>query len=84
MESKVWGWMKGDQSNWSNLSLEKKKEKTKPYGVKANVLLGILFCRSRHNCVIVFTIDSGNIKRGTLKLNQLYMPSSVMQMQPTN
>jgi hypothetical protein len=27
MESKTWRWMKGDQSNWSNLSLDKEERK---------------------------------------------------------
>jgi hypothetical protein len=38
MEGKAWRWMKGDQSKWSKLSLEKKKkEKNKIPVVKAKV-----------------------------------------------
>jgi len=41
MESKASKWMKGDQSNWSKLShgKEEREKQTKPYGVKAKVLL---------------------------------------------
>jgi hypothetical protein len=37
MESKTWRWMKGDQSNWSNPSLDKEERKNKMQVVKAKV-----------------------------------------------